>query len=71
MSGQQQGDTMGPLLFSLGLQPILTAVQEQHPCVIIRAYIDDIRPVADPGGRKMTVFGYGAPERAAVRGHVS
>jgi hypothetical protein len=42
VSGQQQGDTMGPLLFALGLQPALEAVHAKHKGVIIRAYIDDI-----------------------------
>jgi hypothetical protein len=33
---------MGPLLFSLGLHPVLKAVHAEHKGVIIRAYIDDI-----------------------------
>ena len=42
VSGQQQGDTLGPLLFALGLQPVLEEVHKKFPGVIIRAYIDDI-----------------------------
>ena len=42
VSGQQQGDTLGPLLFALGLQPVLEEVHKVFPGVIIRAYIDDI-----------------------------
>ena len=37
VSGQQQGDTLGPLLFAIGLQPVLKAVQDKHPGIIIRA----------------------------------
>jgi hypothetical protein len=49
VSGQQQGDTLGPLLFALGLQPVLEAVQEKYPGVIIRAYIDDIHLIGPDG----------------------
>ena len=42
ISGQQQGDTLGPLLFALGLQPAFVEVHKEFPGVIIRAYIDDI-----------------------------
>ena len=44
--GQQQGDTLGPLLFALGLQPALEAVHERFPGVIVRTYIDDIHLVS-------------------------
>ena len=46
VSGQQQGDTLGPLLFALGLQPALEAVHEKFPGVIVRTYIDDIHLVS-------------------------
>ena len=42
VSGQQQGDTLGSLLFSMGLQPVLQLVQDTHPTVTVRAYADDI-----------------------------
>jgi hypothetical protein len=42
VSGQQQGDTLGSLLFSLGLQPILLDVSAKFPTCTIRGYVDDI-----------------------------
>jgi hypothetical protein len=42
ISGQQQGDTLGTLLFSFGLQPILRELQERFPLVLVRAYADDV-----------------------------
>ena len=41
-SGQQQGDTLGPFLFCLGIQPILEAAHEKWPALLIRAICDDI-----------------------------
>jgi len=43
-SGQQQGDTVGSLLFALGLHPILQDINNDflHLGVTIRAYCDDV-----------------------------
>ena len=41
-TGVRQGDPMGSVLFSLGLQPTLVALSSAFPDVIVRAYIDDI-----------------------------
>ena len=44
VSGQQQGDTLGTLLFCIGLQPVLRDIHEKfcHRGLIIRAYADDV-----------------------------
>jgi hypothetical protein len=49
-TGVRQGDPLGPLLFSLGLQPVLKTIQEEFPLHTILAYLDDITvlgPVED------------------------
>jgi hypothetical protein len=56
VSGQQQGDTLGPLLFALGLQPAIQAVQDKYPGVIVRAYIDDIHLIG-PDSDVAAAFG--------------
>jgi len=51
--GVQQGDTLGPLLFALGLQPILLGIKEildkhnvPNAISLVAAYLDDITLVA-------------------------
>jgi hypothetical protein len=41
-SGQQQGDTLGPFLFCLGIHPVLERAHAAFPNVLIRAICDDI-----------------------------
>lgn len=41
-SGVRQGDPLGPLLFSMALQPTLLHVKQLHPNVDIVAYLDDV-----------------------------
>ena len=40
-NGVRQGDPLGPLLFSLGLQPVLESVGSRHDCLIF-AFLDDV-----------------------------
>ena len=40
--GTQQGDPLGPFLFALAIQPILSSVAANHPATIISAFVDDI-----------------------------
>ena len=40
--GVQQGDPLGPFLFSLALQPILVKAREENPSVLYPSYLDDI-----------------------------
>ena len=40
-SGVQQGDPLGPLLFSLALQPLLASIKANHGLDLVFAYLDD------------------------------
>lgn len=40
--GVRQGDPLGPLLFALGISPILKQLKESFPTLEILAYLDDI-----------------------------
>ena len=39
--GVQQGDPLGPFLFSLGLHSVVTKISERHPKVLIPCFLDD------------------------------
>jgi hypothetical protein len=49
VTGVQQGDPLGPVLFALGIHPALRAVQQRHPLVHILAYLDDVHLVGPQG----------------------
>jgi len=49
VTGVQQGDPLGPVLFALGIHPALQAVQRRHPQVHILAYLDDVHLVGPQG----------------------
>ena len=46
-SGVQQGDALGPALFSLGLHPMLKAIKDLTGIDIITAYLDDVVVAGD------------------------
>ena len=47
-NGVRQGDPLGPVLFSLGIHPTLSALAEAHPSVKVWAYIDDMTVLGTP-----------------------
>jgi hypothetical protein len=46
--GAQQGDALGSFFFALGLQPLLKQVREQHPDVLVVAYLDNVGLLGPP-----------------------
>ena len=44
--GVQQGDPLGPALFSLAIHPIICKAQEKSTTTTVLAYLDDIFVVA-------------------------
>ena len=44
-TGVRQGDPLGPLLFSLGIAPVLTTLKSQFPDLEVLAFLDDIYKV--------------------------
>lgn len=68
-SGQQQGDTLGSILFCLGIQPILIRVREKYPGVLIRAITNDIH-LAGPPGDTTAAFIMLRDELAAMHLHL-
>jgi hypothetical protein len=40
--GVQQGDALGPLLFSLALLPVMLAFRERFPDIALPGYLDDL-----------------------------
>ncbi|XP_062517793.1 uncharacterized protein LOC134193028 [Corticium candelabrum] len=46
--GVHQGDPLGPSLFSITIQPLLSKVQKQHPRVQTLAYLDDVFLIGSP-----------------------
>ena len=45
--GVHQGDPLGPVLFSMGIHPILIKLQESHKNVVVLAYLDDVYLLGD------------------------
>jgi hypothetical protein len=43
--GVRQGDSLGPLLFMLGVLPVLEEVRTRHPGIALVSYLDDTVPV--------------------------
>jgi hypothetical protein len=52
--GVRQGDPLGPILFSLAIQPALDALKKTHGKVVIRAYLDDVSALGPP--RELCAF---------------
>ena len=46
--GVHQGDPLGPVLFSIALQPIIASVQDRHQDTTMLAYLDDVYVVGLP-----------------------
>ena len=40
--GIYQGDPLSPVLFATEIQDELTKLQNDHPCVMVLAYLDDV-----------------------------
>ena len=68
-SGQQQGDTLGSVLFCIGIQPILNRVHAAFPTVLIRAITDDIH-LAGPPDDTAEAFTMLKDELAAINLHL-
>ena len=54
-SGVQQGDALGPLLFSLALQPILRDIRSLQGIDVAFAYLDDVVLCGDDAAIKQAV----------------
>ena len=46
--GIHQGDPLGPVLFSIGIQPLLMRLQDHNPNIKVLAYLDDVFVLGDP-----------------------
>ena len=64
-SGQQQGDTLGLLLFCLGIHPILEDAHARWPELLIRAICDDVH-VAGPDAAVAEAFVFVRARMAAI-----
>ena len=53
--GIHQGDPLGPVLFATAIQELLTKLQNDHPCVVVLAYLDDVFLVG-PSDNVLAVF---------------
>jgi hypothetical protein len=52
-TGVRQGDPLGPLLFAIGLHPVLKLLQEHFPNHLFLAYLDDISILGDVSPERM------------------
>ena len=43
-----QGDPLGPIWFATAIQELLTKLLNDHPCVVVLAYLDDVFQVGLP-----------------------
>ena len=50
-----QGDPLGPVSFATSIQELLTKLQNDHPCVVFLAYLDDVFLVG-PSNNVMAIF---------------
>ena len=46
--GVHQGDPLVPVLFSAGIQLLLSKLQEKYPAITLLAYLDDVFAVGEP-----------------------
>ena len=53
--GIHQGNPLGPVMFATAIQELLTKLQNDHPCVVVLAYLDDVFLVG-PYGNVLAVF---------------
>ena len=55
--GIHQGDPLGP---ATAIQELLTKLQDNHPCVVVLAYLDDVFLVG-PSDNVLAAFGDSKP----------